>query len=238
MDGKDKGRDEDETEISTKKLLAKITTMEAKAQTFSKTGLTDSGIFTETKVYHKLFQGLYHTDKQVARVNQIVGYFTMARNVEYDAECVVTDVAVDANGEYWYTIVGLKSKRIYRHRFIWDSDNGAEGFSTSYKMPRFLDREQVEVIKNEAAILAERERKQEEKRNRFLHDARIVEYSEKCLAIFTDDANDAVLLASIHAKRNEHLTWEGKKVAGWIFPKYRKEELAALVSATPWKYIH
>ena len=37
------------------------------------------------------------------------------------------------------------------------------------------------------------------------------------------------ILERIRAKRNQHLTYQGQKVAGWIFPKCRQAELAAVV---------
>ena len=60
--------------------------------------------------------------------------------------------------------------------------------------------------------------------------ALVVDYSAKALAIFTDEPSDVLVLERIKAKRNSSLTYQGRKVAGWIFPKYRQAQLAAVMS--------
>ena len=50
------------------------------------------------------------------------------------------------------------------------------------------------------------------------------------MAIFTDDPADVAILERIRAKRNPGLKYKGRKVAGWIFPKCRQEQLAAVVT--------
>ena len=55
-------------------------------------------------------------------------------------------------------------------------------------------------------------------------------YTYTLMAIFTDEPADVLVLERIKAKRNSSLTYQGRKVAGWIFPKYRQAQLAAVMS--------
>ena len=87
-----------------------------------------------------------------------------------------------------------------------------------------------EVISRAAA--AEKQRREEAAiaQQRLHRGALVVDYSAKALAIFTDEPSDVSVLERIKAKRNSSLTYQGRKVAGWIFPKYRQAQLAAVMS--------
>lgn len=164
---------------------------------------------------------VYDTERQSGRLYQVVERFTIGDG-RYE-KCVVSDVKCDDNGEYRYTLIGLKTLEIYTTRFIFDESESASGFFADLNYPVFLAKEQVEAIKTRAAA---HRAEQEERTQRFLNrSTQIVDYSEKSLAIFSSDPNDVPILERIRAKRNNNLTWKGRKVAGWVFPKYRQEEL-------------
>lgn len=81
-------------------------------------------------------------------------------------------------------------------------------------------------------LAAEKQRREEAAiaQRRLHRGALVVDYSAKALAIFTDEPSDVLVLERIKAKRNSSLTYQGRKVAGWIFPKYRQAQLAAVMS--------
>ncbi len=54
-------------------------------------------------------------------------------------------------------------------------------------------------------------------------------YSERALIIYNNDRNDCRLLKSIGARFNPWLTWQGERIAGWILPKKRKDDLFGLL---------
>lgn len=58
----------------------------------------------------------------------------------------------------------------------------------------------------------------------------IVDYSEKAVAIFGDTKAIKDQLASLGGRFNMYLTLNGKKCAGWIFPKNKEDELRRLVN--------
>ena len=95
----------------------------------------------------------------------------------------------------------------------------------------YLAAEQVEEVISRAAA-AEKQRREEAAiaQQRLHRGALVVDYSAKALAIFTDEPSDVSVLERIKAKRNSSLTYQGRKVAGWIFPKYRQAQLAAVMS--------
>ena len=95
----------------------------------------------------------------------------------------------------------------------------------------FLAAEQVEEVIARAAAAEKQRREEAAIAQRRLHrGALVVDYSAKALAIFTDEPSDVLVLERIKAKRNSSLTYQGRKVAGWIFPKYRQAQLAAVMS--------
>ena len=103
--------------------------------------------------------------------------------------------------------------------------------SSDLAYPTFLAAEQVEEVISRAAA-AEKQRREEAAiaQQRLHRGALVVDYSAKALAIFTDEPSDVSVLERIKAKRNSSLTYQGRKVAGWIFPKYRQAQLAAVMS--------
>ena len=50
-------------------------------------------------------------------------------------------------------------------------------------------------------------------------EARLVDYSERAVVIFTDNRADRRLLKWLGARYNGWLTWNGERVAGWVYPK-------------------
>lgn len=58
----------------------------------------------------------------------------------------------------------------------------------------------------------------------------IVEYSEKALAVFGDTRPMKDRLRELGGRFNAHLSRNGAKVAGWVFPKSKREELETALS--------
>ena len=50
-------------------------------------------------------------------------------------------------------------------------------------------------------------------------EVRIVDYSARAVVIFTDNRQDRRLLKWLGARYNGWLTWNGERVAGWVYPK-------------------
>lgn len=125
----------------------------------------------------------------------------------------------------------MKTLERFSTRFIFDERDSASGVIADLEYPSFLAADQVEalIVRAMAAAL-DRERLAAIAARRLHRGALIVDYSEKALAIFTDDPADAVVLEHIRAKRNPNLKYKGRTAAGWIFPKCRQEQLAAVVT--------
>ena len=145
---------------------------------------------------------IYDTDRQTGRLHQVAERFTLGSGS--CEKCVVVDVELDDRSGYSYSLIGLKTLERFSTRFIFDERDSASGVIADLEYPSFLAADQVEeVIARAAAAKLERERLASIT-NRHLHRGiLIVDYSEKALAIFTD---------------------------GWIFPKCRQEQLAAVVT--------
>lgn len=54
----------------------------------------------------------------------------------------------------------------------------------------------------------------------------MVEYSAKAVAVFGDTKSIKDELKAMGGRFNSRLTWGGKKLAGWIFPKSQEQRLA------------
>ncbi|NLB56239.1 MAG: fusion protein, partial [Lentisphaerae bacterium] len=54
----------------------------------------------------------------------------------------------------------------------------------------------------------------------------LVEYSAKAVAVFGDTKSIKDELKAMGGRFNSHLTFNGKKLAGWIFPKSQEQRLA------------
>lgn len=172
---------------------------------------------------------VYDTDKQTAQLHQVVERFMLGDSI--NEKCVISEVSFDERAGYTYTLIGVKSCRIISTRFIFDERAAASGVYADLEYPSFMAAEQVAQLAARAATAElERQRLETIAAQRLHRGAMVVDYSEKCLAIFTNEPSDAAVLEHIHAKRNSSLTYQGRKVAGWIFPKYRKEQLAAVVA--------
>lgn len=50
-------------------------------------------------------------------------------------------------------------------------------------------------------------------------EVRIVDYSVRAVVIFTENRQDRRLLKWLGARYNGWLTWNGERVAGWVYPK-------------------
>lgn len=171
---------------------------------------------------------VYDTTQQVVQPCQVVVYFSLRQALP--EKCVISEVLCDDRGEFRYTMIGLKSLSIHTTRFIFSEQDTALGAYADFTCPMFMTSEQVEELAARAAAAAEECRRADERKRAFLHrDIEVVDYSERCLAIFTADPNDIVVLERIRAKRNPSLMWQGRKRAGWIFPKCRQEQLAAVM---------
>lgn len=172
---------------------------------------------------------VYDTDKQVVQLHQVVERFMLDNSI--CEKCVVTGIVVDETAGYTYTLVGLKSKNTYTTRFIFRECDSADGFYADFECLTYMAADQVETLIAQAAIVEEKHRQDAAIAQRRLHrGALVVDYSAKALVIFTDEPADVPVLEHIKAKRNAHLTYKGRKVAGWIFPKCRQSQLAAVVT--------
>ncbi len=172
---------------------------------------------------------VYDTSRQVVTLHQVVERFMLGDSL--CEKCIVTEIMFDEHAGYTYTLIGLKSLRNFRTRFIFDEHESASGFFADLAYPTFLAAEQAEEVISRAAA-AEKQRREEAAiaQQRLHRGALVVDYSAKALAIFTDEPSDVSVLERIKAKRNSSLTYQGRKVAGWIFPKYRQAQLAAVMS--------
>lgn len=172
---------------------------------------------------------IYDTDKQTGQLHQVATRVTLGSGS--CEKCVVVEVVHDDRVGYSYTLVGLKTLCRFSTRFFFDECDSASGVIADLEYPSFMAADQVEAI-IARAMAAELERERLVSiTNRHLHRGTlIVDYSEKVLAIFTDDPADTPVLEHIRAKRNPGLKYNGRKVAGWIFPKCRQEQLAAVVT--------
>lgn len=170
----------------------------------------------------------YDTSVQTAQLYQVV--YRLSLGDGSAEKCAVTGICLDEQKGYTYTLIGLESLKTFFTRFIRDERDSCSGFAADMRYPVFLAESQMEDLRLRAIAAAEARDHQAAAEGQYLNrSATIVEYSERCLAIFTSDANDVKILESIRAKRNLSLTYQGRKVAGWIFPKYRQEQLAAVV---------
>lgn len=170
---------------------------------------------------------VYDTEKQVARRGQRIKWFPIGSALFQ--ECIVVEVSHDVRG-FCYTMIGLKTWERMTARIILDETQATNGFYADLTYPSFVPEDVLVQIEARAEAAEEERRRKAEIDRQFLHQGVIiVDYSERSLAIFTEDPQDAEILERIRAKRNQHLTYQGQKVAGWIFPKCRQAELAAVV---------
>lgn len=61
-------------------------------------------------------------------------------------------------------------------------------------------------------------------------DFTLVDYSEKSVAVFGDTKAIKEQLAALGGRFNKYLTQNGKKCAGWVFPKSKEPELKQLIN--------
>lgn len=170
---------------------------------------------------------LYDKECQVARRGQRIKWFPIGTAILQ--ECVVVRVDHDGQG-YRYELIGLTSWERMTTRIILDETQATNGFYADLTYPSFVPEDVLVQIETRAQAAEEERCRKAEIDRQFLHrGVIIVDYSERSLAIFTEDPQDAEILERIRAKRNQHLTYQGQKVAGWIFPKCRQAELAAVV---------
>ena len=60
---------------------------------------------------------------------------------------------------------------------------------------------------------------------RLSDEAILVDYSERAVVVFTDNRLDRRLLKWLGARYNGWLTWNGERVAGWVYPKSCMDKL-------------
>lgn len=172
---------------------------------------------------------IYDTTRQTGQLYQVVKRFTIGDG--HCEKCVITGVVLDERQGYVYTMVGLSTFTTYTTRFVFDERDSADGVYADLEYPAFMLPGQVDdIVAKAAEVEQERQRKAVLASQRLHRSAVVVDYSERSLAIFTDEPADAVVLEQIRAKRNPGLMYQGRKVAGWIFPKYRQEQLAAVIT--------
>lgn len=172
---------------------------------------------------------VYDTDKQVGKLHQVVERFSLGTLTS--ERCVIVGIAFDEGSGYIYTLIGLRTLQRFNTRFIFSEKNSICGVYTDFIYPSYMDAEVVEsVISRSAAYEQARRQRQADVQRRLHRGALIVDYSERALAIFTDDPADVSVLEHIRAKWNPGLKYQGRKVAGWVFPKCRQEQLAAVVT--------
>lgn len=54
---------------------------------------------------------------------------------------------------------------------------------------------------------------------RLSDEACLVDYSARAVVVFTENRQDRRLLKWLGARYNGWLTWNGERVAGWVYPK-------------------
>ncbi len=187
---------------------------------------------------------VYDTEKQTARLYQAVNRLAVGNTT--DEQYIVVDVFRTVEGEYFYTLIGMTTLTVCTTKFIFDTAAAEDfGFYADCSAPVVLPKDFVERLiarasdlpldlAAEAALnpvdLTEREESEQLLEKAYLSPkAQIVEYSDKCYAVFTAEEHDAALLQFIGATKNDRLTWQGKKVSGWVVPKSHRERLARLV---------
>lgn len=171
---------------------------------------------------------VYDTSRQVVTLHQVVERFMLGDSL--CEKCIVTEIMFDEHAGYTYTLIGLKSLRNFRTRFIFDEHESASGFFADLAYPTFLAAEQVEEVISRAAA-AEKQRREEAAiaQQRLHRGALVVDYSAKALAIFTDEPSDVSVLERIKAKRNSSLTYraQGRRL---VLPEIPSAQLAAVRS--------
>jgi hypothetical protein len=63
-------------------------------------------------------------------------------------------------------------------------------------------------------------------------EVRIVDYSARAVVVFTDNRLDRRLLKWLGARYNGWLTWNGERVAGWVYPKSCMDKLSKYLSTS------
>ncbi len=187
---------------------------------------------------------VYDTEKQTARLYQAVNRLAVSNTT--GESYIVVDVFRNAEGEYFYTLIGMTSLTVCTTKFIFDTTEAEDfGFYADCSAPVILPKSLADRLiarasdlpldlAAEAALnpvdLTEREESEQLLEKAYLSPmAQIVEYSDKCYAVFTAEKHDIDLLQFIGATRNDRLTWKGVKVSGWVIPKSHCERLARLV---------
>jgi len=187
---------------------------------------------------------VYDTEKQTARLYQAVNRLSVGNTT--GEQYIVVDVFRNAEGEYFYTLIGMMTLTVCTTQFIFDTTEAEDfGFYADCSAPIMLPKSLVDRLiarasdlpldlVAEAALnpvdLTEREESEQLLDKAYLSPkAQIVEYSDKCYAVFTSEEHDAALLQFIGATKNDRLTWKGQKVPGWVVPKSHRERLARLV---------
>lgn len=69
---------------------------------------------------------VYDTSRQVVTLHQVVERFMLGDSL--CEKCIVTEIMFDEHAGYTYTLIGLKSLRNFRTRFIFDEHESASGF--------------------------------------------------------------------------------------------------------------
>lgn len=153
--------------------------------------------------------------------NQVLRIVVAGTN-QYE-ECFVDEVVYNFD-HYVYKVIGLRSYRPYLTTHI---DNPV---GDSYK-PILLTEVEAAEVRLKAMEVDYFKNYSVAPQARYLTTGAVIaSYSEKCLVIFTSNPSDVTLLQTIHAKRNDHLTWQGVKQSGWIIPKCRQADLTKLVA--------
>ena len=101
---------------------------------------------------------------------------------------------------------------------------------------REYDKEKIAELEKEIENLwKEKEEKKEEKaitqEKIFAGVVEIVTYSEKAIAVFGDTKPMKEKLKALGGRFNPFLTNNGGKMAGWIFPKTKSEELSLILNS-------
>lgn len=67
---------------------------------------------------------------------------------------------------------------------------------------------------------------------RLSDEVRVVDYSARAMVVFTENRQDSRLLKWLGERYNCWLTWKGKRVAGWIYPKSCMDKLMKYLPLT------
>lgn len=169
------------------------------------------------------------TDIQTVAVNQII----QMEGYSYD-RYVVYEIYKNEWGVY-YKLINIRTKDLQVCDMIRPlSEKFGIGYYYDEANPQFMDGFEVAILLEEAQTKAKAEANEPEKERTEVEEVKkegkegctMVEYSDKAIAVFGDTKSIKEELKVMGGRFNNRLTFNGQKIAGWIFPKSKEQRLA------------